>query len=347
MTHEEGNQSYSKRKWGTAPKMNNNRALDAMLSMIVGMSAISCQGDGGSENSSGFAIGESEGSTQGAGDPNDGNSEGGEGEGGEGDGSEDDGGGEEAGSDDENETTSDGGGGSVGDEESGGDGEAPIAQPFEPCTIDISNVGESCSGVDPSTCDGADIAQNYSMWPDPYACYVCGDGVTLLKGSACETQGVELVWNEEREQCILNGQGYPIEAAHTCSNGYYSEGIAPEKYNELVSKWHEIATIKGNAVFQENAGADAYVVDLTLENGEMVQAAVSMGHGVLDGKCGDTFLIRNQDSYVLLLQTDVRAWSLELSPGANTWLDSSNVGGTCIIPEVRRIDASFVIDQFF
>jgi hypothetical protein len=71
-----------------------------------------------------------------------------------------------------------------------------------------------------------------------------------------------------------------------------------------------------------------------------------MGHGVLDGKCGATFLIKEGDQYVLLLQTDVRAWSLEVSPGANTWLDQTNVGGTCLIPEVRKIDASFVIHQF-
>ena len=51
-------------------------------------------------------------------------------------------------------------------------------------------------------------------------------------------------------------------------------------------------------------------------------------------------------SPVLLLQTDVRAWSLELSPGANTWLDPTNMGGTCIIPDVRRIDADFVLAQF-
>jgi hypothetical protein len=123
-------------------------------------------------------------------------------------------------------------------------------------------------------------------------------------------------------------------------------GLTPAAYSALVSNWYQIATTKGRAVFQPNAGANAYVVRVTLEDGQQVDAAMSMGHGVLDGKCGATFLVKVGTQYVLLLQTDVRSWSLELSPGANTWLDGSNVGGTCIIPDVRKIDASFVTGQF-
>jgi len=231
---------------------------------------------------------------------------------------------------------------------SGGTGESTggMSGDFEPCTIDVSKVGPTCSGSDPSSCDGADIAMNFALWPDPYECYVCAPGVTLLKGSACETQGVELVWNATKEQCILNGQGYPIENAHACSSSHYADGVSPGDFKALLESWYTIAVDKGEKVFQPNAGADAYIVDLTLEGGEKIKAAMSMGHGVLDGKCGATFLIKHGDRYVLVLQTDIRAWSLELSPGANTWLDPSNVGGTCIIPEVRKIDASFVVDQF-
>ena len=222
----------------------------------------------------------------------------------------------------------------------------PSAHSFVPCVIDVSKVGASCSAANPTECDGADIAQNYSLWPDPYACFVCGPGVTLLKGSRCDTDGVTLVWNSKEEQCILNGQGYPLAASHGCSSGRYAAGVTAGSYNALVTGWYRMATIGGKAVFQPNAGADAYVVDLKLEDGKPIQAAVSFGHGVLDGKCGDTFLVKVGNKYVLLLQTDIRSWSLELSPGANTWLDSSNVGGTCIIPEVRRIDSSFVANQF-
>ena len=228
----------------------------------------------------------------------------------------------------------------------GGTGGGSGGDSFVPCVIDVSKVGASCSATNPTECDGADIAHNHALWPDPYECFVCGPGVTLLKGSRCETDGVKLVWNAMEHQCILNGQGYPIEAAHSCSSGKYADGVTPAAYNQRVADWHRIATVEGMAVFQPNAGADAYIVDLTLEDGQQIQAAVSLGHGVLDGKCGDTFLVRVGSKYVLLLQTDIRAWSLELSPGANTWLDPSNVGGTCIIPEVRRIDPSFVTDQF-
>ena len=238
------------------------------------------------------------------------------------------------------------GGSNTGGSNTGGTGGNSGNHSFVPCVIDVSKVGASCSATNPTECDGADIAQNYSLWPDPYECYVCGPGVTLLKGSRCETDGVKLVWNEKEEQCILNGQGYPISASHSCSSGKYANGVTAASYDGLVANWYKMATVKGKAVFQPNAGADAYIVDLVLEDGKPIQAAVSLGHGVLDGKCGDTFLVRVGSKYVLLLQTDVRAWSLELSPGANTWLDPSNVGGTCIIPEVRRIDSSFVVSQF-
>ena len=183
-------------------------------------------------------------------------------------------------------------------------GTAPPGDPsFTPCVIDVSNVGASCGAADPAACDGADIAHNYALWPDPYACFVCAPGT-------------------------------------------YAEGVTASSYATLADDWYEIATTRGTPMFQASAGADAYVVDLVLEDGQPIQAAVSFGHGVLDGKCGDTFLVEVGSKYVLLFQTDIRAWSLELSPGANTWLDPTNVGGTCIIPEVRRIDASFVIDQF-
>jgi hypothetical protein len=217
---------------------------------------------------------------------------------------------------------------------------------YAPCTIDVSHVGAACSGSNPASCDGADIAQNYALWPDPYQCYVCAPGVTLMKGSKCQTSGVTLVWNSTAEQCILNGQGYPLSPTHSCSNGHYMDGVTPDAYNTLVSQWYQIATTMGQVVAQPNAGANAYVVRVTLEDGTQVDAAMAMGHGVLDGKCGATFLIKEGSQYVLLLQTDVRAWSLEVSPGANTWLDQTNVGGTCLIPQVRKIDASFVIHQF-
>ncbi len=216
---------------------------------------------------------------------------------------------------------------------------------FVPCVIDVSNVDPSC-GVTTNDCDGADIAHNYAKWPDPYECYICAPGVTLLKGSKCHTSGVQLVWDSLQHQCILNGQGYPMTASHTCASGFYASGVTVSNYTTLVSDWYQIAMTKGTPVYQPNAGADAYVVPLTLEDGQEIQAAMSMGHGVLDGKCGATFLVKVGSKYVLLLQTDVRSWSLELSPGANTWLDETNVGGTCIIPEVRKIDASFVINQF-
>jgi len=94
---------------------------------------------------------------------------------------------------------------------------------------------------------------------------------------------------------------------------------------------------QADQVDQPMSGAIAYVVNLTVA-GQRIRAAMSIGHGALNGLCGDCFLIRQGGNYVAQLQTDVRAWSLELTAGANTWLAADNVGGTCHIPDVQPLD---------
>jgi len=83
-------------------------------------------------------------------------------------------------------------------------------------------------------------------------------------------------------------------------------------------------------------GSTAYLASFSI-NGTAYQAALSIGHGMLSGLCENCFLNRNAGQYGLQLQTDVRAWRLELFGGANVWLASDNYGGTCHIPDVLQI----------
>jgi len=139
---------------------------------------------------------------------------------------------------------------------------------------------------------------------------------------------------------LLNGQGYPLEPTVSCSNDVYKTNKAD--FDKGYAAWYSYATTKAKKVYEPNSGVYAYVASVIVD-GSTVDAAMSIGHGVLTGKCGQCALIRLGTKYVAQFQTDVRAWSLELSGGANTWLAPDNLGGTCHIPEVMLIDCSSVV----
>jgi hypothetical protein len=195
---------------------------------------------------------------------------------------------------------------------------------------------------------GADIADNADSFPDPFVWYTNPSypGVTLpgpTRATKCAWKvGTNFVWDLFSNQCILNGAGYPMTETVYCSNGLYSVNVNPTSFAALYKSWYTLAMTKAQQIYQPASGAIAYVVNLTI-SGQPVQAAMSIGHGVLAGLCGDCFLIRQGNQYVAQLQTDVRAWSLEVSAGANSWLASDNVGGTCYVPDVQRIDCSLVL----
>jgi hypothetical protein len=73
-----------------------------------------------------------------------------------------------------------------------------------------------------------------------------------------------------------------------------------------------------------------------------VPVILAYGHGVLSSNYGDVTLIQQADEnskmkYVAVMQSDTRAWSYEISPPANAYLNSGNVGGTCFIPKISAL----------
>ena len=190
-----------------------------------------------------------------------------------------------------------------------------------------------------------DIADDYNNYKDPFAFYTDPDhaGVTLIgpaRGAKCNWKvGTNFQWDATWETCILNGQGYPLEwsSAH-CANNKYSAAVTPESYVTLFNTFQSYALNKATKFANED-GSTAYLIKYVLD-GKPIEAAMSIGHGVLTGLCGDCFLVNLGTNYVALLQTDVRAWSLELSGGANVWLAPDNVGGTCYIPKVTAVPCS-------
>lgn len=218
-------------------------------------------------------------------------------------------------------------------------------------TSPAANNGVSLSGdwkacVLATNIPGADIADNAALYPDPFAFYTDPEhhGVTLIgpaRGSKCGWKvGTNFVWDLDWNTCILNGQGYPIDMQYLhCSNNKYATN--EQDFLDRVHKFQDYALQKGKQFVNPDQSV-AYLTTFTLD-GEKIEAAMSVGHGVLSGLCGDCFVVKQDGRYVALFQTDVRAWSLELSGGAHTYLASDNYGGTCYIPDVKKVSC----DLFF
>ena len=204
---------------------------------------------------------------------------------------------------------------------------------FKDCTLD-------------TTTPGFDIADDASKFPNPFEWYTnpAYPGVTLPGPTSlarCKwTLGQNFQWNKIENSCLLNGQGYPVEENPKCSNDKYSG-----TKDEFVETYNNFRNSYNNAEKIDNGdGSFANVRTVSVE-GLNYEVALSIGHGVLNGLCGDCFLIKNNNKYVLQLQTDVRAWSLELTGGANVWLANDNYGGTCYIPEVAKVDCAVAYEE--
>merc|ERR1712029_654975 len=102
----------------------------------------------------------------------------------------------------------------------------------------------------------------------------------------------------------------------------------------------------------------ARLVDVEV-GGKIVKAAAAMGHGVLNGLCGDCFITKTvpevwggEARYAVTLQVDVRAWSLEISRSAAFYMSNWNGSqcvengyshGKCCIPDVMPVDCDAVM----
>lgn len=186
---------------------------------------------------------------------------------------------------------------------------------------------------------GADIADDAREFPNPFEWYTnpSHPGVTLPGPESlkkCNWKlGKNFIWTEKENTCILNGQGYPLENEARCGNELYREN--KEKFVLTYNAFRDHAYTKAIATPLPD-GSTAYITELNFQ-GKKIQAAMSVGHGMLDGLCGDCFVIKNEDKYVFHLQTGVRAWSLEITGGASTWIASDNYGGTCYVPQVEKV----------
>ena len=190
---------------------------------------------------------------------------------------------------------------------------------------------------------GFDIAQNFKKFPNPFAWYTNPEypGVTLpgpMLQQKCNFEvGVNFVWSEHEMSCVLNGEGYPLEEEPHCENGVYDND--EPSFDALYKKYYNIA--ENVARKTDIDGNTVSILNFKLK-GTKYEAAMSIGHGVLGGKCGSCFIINQGNKYVFQLQTDVRAWSLELTGGANIWLSKDDYGGTCEIPNVITVNCEDV-----
>ena len=211
---------------------------------------------------------------------------------------------------------------------------ALFSLPFRPCVLD-------------TTKPGYDIADNARQFSNPFEWYTNPSypGVTLpgpqLAAKCGWSVGSNFVWNANANTCLLNGQGYPLSGTPDCANDIYAS--SKSEFDRIYDKFASAANNKARHI-NNNDGSIALIANIDYQ-GLKVEAAMSIGHGVLSGLCGNCFLLKLDNKYVFQLQTDVRAWSLELTGGANVWIANDNYGGTCHIPDVVEVDCDEVLNS--
>jgi hypothetical protein len=171
--------------------------------------------------------------------------------------------------------------------------------------------------------------------------------------------------------CILHGVWGGKIKSIGCSTNKYTYG--KDNFDLMIKVWQDyITNHSGNIKEFSNMNdvKQSYKVATTKTNSANIKdvafikvknpnpkpnddkyviAGLSVGHGVLDGKCGSLSLIKynsdnvpGNDRYLLNLQSGPRAWSLELWQTALTYLMNGETqkvaGGQCLVPEVINID---------
>jgi len=215
---------------------------------------------------------------------------------------------------------------------------------FVPCAVNTSNARNSGNYMrDGAT--GSDISDNANVFPNPFAWYTNPNypGVTLPAGRNCESLGTLFVWTPTENSCIFDGNGYPFPfssngelASPDCVMELYSAGIS--LFTSTFLNWRELALRS-----PVDAISGARLTNVTVPGSDhVVSAAISIGHGVLNGLCGDCFLIEYEGRYMVHLQVDVRAWSFEATPEASNYVNPGDYGGNCRIPNVVQIDCSLL-----
>lgn len=263
----------------------------------------------------------------------------------------------------------------------GGSGDAqPLlgsdGQSFEPCSFAPgygADESSSCTPADPTRTDpSAGCAADQSLlctdpWNDTAADWGCQVGAPtpgfvglgpLCGPDAGKSRDTPWLWDKSRNSCVLRGGDYPLLTYTGCGPSKYTAALDSASYLKLQEKWQEHAQEKA-APYKLATGETAYLVDVALGGGtRTVKAAMALGHGTLDGLCGDCFLIRSDPSlwggeerYAVLLQAGVRAWSFEISPSAQNYLiensgckGDATTSNACCIPDVQAIDCSAVLD---
>jgi len=213
---------------------------------------------------------------------------------------------------------------------------------FVPCTINTSTAKGTGHYIQDRAI-GCDIADNANDFPNPFAWFTnpAYPGVTLPAGRHCEAQGAAFKWTPAENTCLFDGGGYPFPytydgtlAKPVCSMDIYSHGV--DAFKQTFTNWQKLAV---NAPKDSTSSARLVKVKLP-GTSQVVTAAISIGHGVLNGLCGDCFIVSYNGLYMVQLQVDVRAWSLEATTEAALYVNPGDYGGNCRIPNVATIDCS-------
>eukprot|EP00929_Paragymnodinium_shiwhaense_P011122 TRINITY_DN1164_c0_g1_i4.p1 TRINITY_DN1164_c0_g1~~TRINITY_DN1164_c0_g1_i4.p1 ORF type:complete len:254 (+),score=39.11 TRINITY_DN1164_c0_g1_i4:65-763(+) len=147
----------------------------------------------------------------------------------------------------------------------------------------------------------------------------------------CSSASESYVDDDSEATCILNsnGDGYDYGNVQSSSACPYTQETANMTQADCVTQFDEWIAL----------GATT----LTLSDGTEVMTGI--GHGVLDGVRGNCAKLTYNDKVAVVLQVDIRSWSLEITYDTLMYLtDNTDPGGNCFIPTVETVDCSMVLD---
>jgi len=173
------------------------------------------------------------------------------------------------------------------------------------------------------------------------------------------------VWNNHSMSCLLrgmnNGADYNLEDAggeSSCTSSTLPKDMTRQQFKAMKLSWLNMA-LNHSKPLTVDQGRTAHIVKVDLgkfwPNNETVEAAAAIGHGVLNGVCGQCFVVKTRPDiwntskprYAVVLQVDVRAWSLEISKGAAGYMGPQGSqcwnNEACCIPEVMPISCEDVM----
>ena len=154
----------------------------------------------------------------------------------------------------------------------------------------------------------------------------------------CSSNNIDYTNTSETSSCIFNSNssGYDYDKYTSTNVCIYDPCMINDKENKCILSTDECKTLVPKWL---NKGPKIY-------NYKGKEVKLGIGHGILNNGRGQCAMLEYNNKYAIILQVDIRAWSLEITEETMNYLINTNdPGGKCFIPNVKQIDCNDVLDN--